>query len=37
MHFTDFVRTAGVVQNPFGRSCFTGIDVRHDADIAHFL
>ncbi len=37
VHFTDLVGTARVVQDAFGRGGFTGIDVRHDADIAHFL
>jgi hypothetical protein len=37
MDFADLVGSAGVVQNSF-RSCgFTGINVRHDADIAHLL
>jgi hypothetical protein len=37
VHLTDFVRTAGVVQDAFGRSRFTGINVRHNADVAQFF
>src|SRR6185312_7474297 len=37
MHFTNLVSAAGVIENAFGSSSFTGIDVGHDADIAHFL
>jgi hypothetical protein len=31
------VRPAGVVEDPFRGGRLTGIDVRHDADIAHFF
>ena len=37
MNLTDLVRTAGVIENAFSRGCLTGIDVGHDADIAHSL
>ena len=37
MDFTNLVRAAGVIQDALRRSGFTGIDVRHDADIAHFF
>jgi len=33
VHFADFVRNPGVVQDPFRRGRLPGIDVRHDADI----
>jgi hypothetical protein len=33
VHFADFVRDAGVVQDPFSRSGLAGIDVGHDADV----
>jgi hypothetical protein len=33
MHFADFVRFAGVVQNAFSRRRFTGINVCHDAEV----
>ena len=32
---TDLVRDAGVEQDPLGRRGLTGIDVRHDADVAY--
>ena len=35
--FTDTVRATGVVQNSLGRRCFTGIDMRHDTDIANMI
>ena len=34
MHLTDLIVDAGVVENALGRRRLTGIDVRHDADIA---
>jgi hypothetical protein len=34
MHFTDFVRNTGVVEDALGRRGLAGIDVRHDADVA---
>ena len=34
VHFTDFVSQTGIEQNTFRSSCFAGIDVSHDADIA---
>jgi hypothetical protein len=34
MHFADLVRNAGVKQHALGGCRLTGIDVRHDADIA---
>jgi len=34
MDFTDLMALAGVVENPFGRRRLTGVDMRHDADIA---
>ena len=33
MHFTNLVRPAGVIENTFSSSCFTCINVRHDAEI----
>ncbi len=35
VHLADLVRAAGVIQDAFGRGGLTGIDVGHDADIAH--
>jgi hypothetical protein len=35
--FSDFMDFTGVEQNTFCRSRFTGIDMRHDADISGFL
>ena len=32
--FTDLVRDTGVEQDPLGRGRLTGVDVRHDADVA---
>src|SRR6185503_17977578 len=32
---TDLVRDTGVEQDPFGGRGLTGIDVRHDADVAY--
>jgi hypothetical protein len=37
MHFADLVRLAGVIENALRGCGFAGINVRHDADIAHFL
>src|SRR5262249_51066115 len=34
VHLADFVGTAGIIKDPLGRRRLTGIDVRHDADIA---
>jgi hypothetical protein len=34
MDFANLVRDARVEENPLGRSGLTGIDVRHDADVA---
>ena len=34
VHFADLVRDARVEQDPFRRGRFTGINVRHDADVA---
>ena len=34
VHLADFVGAARIVENPLGGRRFTGIDVRHDADIA---
>jgi len=31
---TDLVRDAGVEQDALGRGRLTGVDVRHDADVA---
>ena len=33
----DFVRAAGVVEDALGRRRLTGVDVRHDPDVAGFL
>src|SRR5690606_28281741 len=33
VHFADFVRFAGIIENTFGRSGFTCVDVSADADI----
>ena len=37
VHFTQLVGDAGVVENALRRRCLTGIDVRHDANIARSL
>ena len=37
VHFTDLVIDAGVVEHPLGRGGLAGVDVRHDADIAHIF
>ena len=37
VRLTDFVVDTGVIQDAFGRRCFTGINVRHDADISGFF
>ena len=37
MDFADLVGPAGVIEDALGRGGLTGIDVRHDADISHFL
>jgi hypothetical protein len=37
MHLADFVGPAGVIENTFRGGRFAGIDVSHDADVAHFL
>ena len=37
MHFADFVRPASVIEDTLGRGRLSGIDVSHDADVAHFL
>src|SRR5581483_628706 len=37
VHFADLVGPPGVIENALRSGGFTGIDVRHDADIAHFL
>jgi len=35
MHFADLVVDAGVEEDPLGGGGFAGIDMGHDADIAH--
>jgi hypothetical protein len=35
VHLANLVIDAGVIEHSFGRSGLTGIDMRHDADIAH--
>ena len=37
VNFTDLVNLAGVEQDTFSGSSFTGIDVSHDADVSDFL
>jgi hypothetical protein len=37
MHFTDLMGPACVIQDALGCGGFTGINVGHDADIAHFF
>jgi hypothetical protein len=37
VHLADFVGAAGVVENALGRRRLTGVDVRHDPDVAGFL
>jgi len=37
MHFAQLVGAAGVIKDALGRSGLAGINVRHDADIAHPL
>jgi hypothetical protein len=37
MHLSHLVRSPCVVENALRRGRFTGIDMRHDADIAIFL
>ena len=37
MHFADLVGLAGVIENALRSGGFAGINVRHDADVAHFL
>ena len=34
MYFADLVANTGVVQNALGSGCLTGVNVRHDADVA---
>jgi hypothetical protein len=34
MHLTGFMNLAGKFQNTFGCGCFTGVNVREDADIS---
>jgi len=35
--FTDLVSDTGVEKDPFGGGGLTGIDVRHDADVADLV
>ena len=37
VHLADPVEPSRIVKHPFGRRRFTGVDVRHDADIAQAL
>jgi hypothetical protein len=37
VHFTDFVYTARVEEDAFGRRRLARIDVRNDADVANTL
>jgi hypothetical protein len=37
MNLTDFVGHTGVVENTLSRSCFTGVNMSHDADITVFI
>jgi len=37
MDFANFVRAPGVIKDAFSSRGFTGINVGHDADIAHAL
>jgi hypothetical protein len=37
VNLADFVRPAGVIKDTFSRGGFPGINVSHDADVAHFL
>jgi hypothetical protein len=34
MHFANAVRDACIEQDTFSRSCFAGINVGHDPDVA---
>jgi len=37
MHFTNFVRLAGIIQDTLGGCCFAGINMSHDTDISYFI
>ncbi len=37
VYFTDLVVLTGVIKNAFGRGGLTGVDVRHDANVANFV
>jgi hypothetical protein len=37
MHLADLVALAGVIEDPLGRRRLSGIDVRHDAEVAVVL
>jgi hypothetical protein len=37
VHLADLVALAGVIEDPLGRRRLSGIDVRHDAEIAVVL
>src|SRR5476651_834803 len=37
VHFANLVRLAGIIQHALGRRRLTGVDVRHDADVAIVL
>ena len=37
VHFAEFVIDTRVKQNSFGRGRLTGVDMRHDTDVASFF
>jgi hypothetical protein len=37
VHFTDLIRLTGVIKDTLGGRRFTGVNVRHDADVAVFV
>jgi hypothetical protein len=36
VHFTDFIGPSGIIENSFGNSGFTRIDMGNDTEIAEF-
>ena len=37
VHLTDLVGDTGVVKDSLGSGCLTGVNVRHDADVANLI
>jgi hypothetical protein len=37
MNFTDFVRTAGIIQYPLCNGCLSGIDMGDNTDISYIF